>query len=400
MLSNIPTPLLGIWQDRMGFSTGTTTVIFAAYIGGLLVALPFTGVLADRFGRRKVLVPALVVALVSCPLFMSAHHVADLLLARFLTGLAVGAAVSAGTAAVVEVAGPDRRATAALAGSAGIGLGLATGPLLGGGVSQFWGAPTVTVFALEIILLLSALAVVFAVLPPGAGQGTQRTWMRLPSVPRPHRNSLAAALVAYMPGMTGTSLILALGPSLLTNLLHSTNRLVAGGIGCVMFGTSTGIQFAIKKMSVRRVLTSAGLLTGMGMLGAVAAVCTRSLTLFVGAAVLAGAGQGMSQLGGFTLLGSSVPKCRLAEANAALSAGGYLFAGVLPIVTGYASDAVGMTTSTTVFASVTAAAAITGALMIRQILQPPGSGSGQHPLRPQRRARHTAEGNLGAGSGR
>ncbi|WP_203599845.1 hypothetical protein [Streptomyces sp. SID10853] len=58
-LSNVPTPLLGLWQDRIGFSTGTTTVIFAAYIGGLLLVLPFTGTLADRYGSRRVLLPAL-----------------------------------------------------------------------------------------------------------------------------------------------------------------------------------------------------------------------------------------------------------------------------------------------------------------------------------------------------
>ncbi|GAA2466671.1 hypothetical protein GCM10010388_68640 [Streptomyces mauvecolor] len=365
MLSNIPTPLLGVWQERLGFTTATTTVIFAAYIAGLLLVLPFAGVLADRFGRREVLVPALVAALASCVLFMTARHVPELIAARVLTGLAVGALVSAGTAAVADVGGPARKRAASLAGSVAIGVGLATGPLLGGLVSQLWGPPTVTVFAIEILVLLSALAVVFTVIPSSAGTATEHRWLRIPSVPRANRTSLTSSLMAYMPGMTGTSLILALGPSLLTTLLHTSSRLIAGGIGCVMFGTSTGIQFAIRSVPVRRVLIQAGILTGAGMLAAVAAVRAQSLTLLIAAAVLAGAGQGMGQLGGFSLLNSAVPTGRLAEANAALSAGGYAFAGILPIATGYLSDAVDMTTSATVFAALTAVAAVAGSLMIR-----------------------------------
>ncbi|GAA3143296.1 hypothetical protein GCM10010449_73610 [Streptomyces rectiviolaceus] len=366
MLSNIPTPLLGVWQERIGFSTGMTTVVFAAYIAGLLIALPFAGVLADRFGRRKVLAPALAAAFAACLLFMTAGDVVGLLVARVLTGLAVGAAVSAGTAAVVDVAGPDRRGTAALAGSAAIGLGLAAGPLLGGTVSEYWAAPTVTVFAVEMVLILSALAVVFTVLPPAEGHPGRRGWVRVPSVPRANRRSLTTSLMAYMPGMTGTSLLLALGPALLGTLLHTGNRLVTGGIGFLMFGTSTCVQFAVRALPTRRVLATAGLLTAAGMLGVVAAVGTQSLMLLAAAAALAGAGQGMGQFGGFSLLNSYVAKHRLAEANAALSAGGYAFAGVLPIATGYLSDAAGITTSATVFATVTAAAALTGALMIRR----------------------------------
>ncbi|MFB7667609.1 MFS transporter [Kitasatospora sp. NPDC056138] len=378
MLSNIPTPLLGVWQERIGFSTGTATVIFAAYIGGLLLALPFTGALADRYGTRRVLVPALAAALTSCALFMTATHVLTLIIARLLTGVAVGAALSAGTAAVAHVAGPERRPQAVLAASVAIGTGLAAGPLLGGSVSQYWKAPTVTVFALEGLLLLSALAIVSTLKPPPAPAPhtpPARGWLRLPSVPRANRRSLATSLMAYTPGMTGTSLLLALGPTLLGSLLHTSNRLVTGGIGFMMFGASTSIQFAIKKLPVGRILTTAGLITAAAMLGTATAVRTHSLALLTAAAVLAGIGQGMGQYGGFSRLGTEVTPTRLAEANAALSAGGYLFAGILPILTGYLSDTAGIATSSTVFAALTAAAALAGALLVHTAhTRTPGRG--------------------------
>ncbi|MEV5968480.1 MFS transporter [Streptomyces sp. NPDC051921] len=368
MLSNIPTPLLGLWQHRIGYSTGTTTVIFAAYIGGLLLALPFTGALADRYGARRVLTPALAAALVSCVLFMTASHVLTLLTARLLTGVAVGAVLSAGTAAVVHVGGPGRRTQASLAASVSIGTGLAAGPLVGGAISQYLGAPTVTAFVLEGLLLLSAAAVVRRLLPrpgPADHRADGAGWLRLPSVPPANRRGLVTSLMAYAPGMTGTSLLLALGPTLLGSLLHTTNRLITGGIGFLMFGASTAVQFLAKRLPAGRVLTVAGAVTGLAMLGTAAAVHSRSLTALTCAAVLAGVGQGMSQYGGFTRLATEVPAPRLAEANAALSAGGYLLAGILPILTGYAVDATDVVTSSTAFATLIAAAALAGTLVIR-----------------------------------
>ncbi|WMX45712.1 MFS transporter [Streptomyces roseicoloratus] len=394
MLSNIPTPLFGLWQHRIGYSTGTTTVIFAAYIGGLLLALPFTGALADRYGARRVLTPALAAALVSCVLFMTAGHVLTLITARLLTGVAVGAVLSAGTAAVVHVGGPARRTQASLAASVAIGTGLAAGPLAGGAISQYLGAPTVTAFVFEGVLLLTAVAVVLVLLPRppapdpqsenGAGPGERAAgpdgrgtrpgrsraaagagWLRLPSVPPANRRGLVTSLMAYAPGMTGTSLLLALGPTLLGSLLDTTDRLVTGGIGFLMFGASTAVQFLAKRLPTGRVLAAAGVVTGLAMLGTAAAVHSRSLTVLACAAVLAGIGQGMSQYGGFTRLATEVPAPRLAEANAALSVGGYLFAGILPVLTGYATDATGVTTSATAFASLIAAAALSGTVLIR-----------------------------------
>lgn len=77
-----------------------------------------------------------------------------------------------------------------------------------------------------------------------------------------------------------------------------------------------------------------------------------------------GAGQGLGQLSGLTLLGTSVPTDRLAEANAAFNVGGYLPAGLLPVAVGYLSDAVGLTTGSTLFAGVLFALAAAGAVFV------------------------------------
>ncbi|WP_203599846.1 hypothetical protein [Streptomyces sp. SID10853] len=188
--------------------------------------------------------------------------------------------------------------------------------------------------------------------------------------------------------MTGTSLLLALGPTLLAALLHTTNRLTTGGISFLMFGASTGIQFAVRGFPVRRILTIAGITTGTAMLAVAVAVRTHSLGCLAAAAVLAGTGQGMGQYGGFSRLGAEVTPVRLAEANAALSAGGYLFAGVMPILTGYLSDAAGVATSSTAVTALTAAAAFAGAGRIRTARSSALSGSAA-PVRRRSRERRT-----------
>src|SRR5712692_6806907 len=63
ILSNSATPLYVHWQREIGFSAGTLTVIFAAYIVGLLAALLTAGQLSDRYGRKVVFLPGLTAAI-------------------------------------------------------------------------------------------------------------------------------------------------------------------------------------------------------------------------------------------------------------------------------------------------------------------------------------------------
>jgi hypothetical protein len=100
------------------------------------------------------------------------------------------------------------------------------------------------------------------------------------------------------------------------------------------------------------------------MVTLIVAVHTASAPVLIAAALLAGAGQGMGQLGGLSLLNSTVPPQRLAEANSALNVRGYVPAGILPVSAGYLSDAVGLTTGATMFATALMSLAVIGALVV------------------------------------
>ncbi|MFF9024970.1 MFS transporter [Streptomyces eurythermus] len=365
VLSNAATPLYVLWQREMGFGKGTLTVVFACYIAGLLGSLLVSGVVSDRIGRKPVLLPALGLALVACLVFATAGGVGALIAARLCTGIAVGAVVSAGMAAVTDVAGPARRRLAALLASCAMVFGAGLGPLLAEVLSETLPGPTVTVFAVEAVLLASAVAVVVR-MPVGAAHGGRDGargaggWVRVPGVPRGAGWQLALGIAVFAPGITATSFVLSLGPSLLAGLLGTGSRIVSGALAFAMFLSATGVQFAVRGLGRRTVLACGAGATALGMAGLLLAVHTGSVATLAGAALLAGAGQGTGQLGGLSLLNSAVPGARLAEANAALNVGGYLPAGLLPVSAGYLSDAVGLTTGATVFGTALAGLAVAG----------------------------------------
>ncbi|GIH59469.1 MFS transporter [Microbispora siamensis] len=328
VLSNAATPLYVLWQRAIGFSKGTLTVVFALYIVGLLVSLLVSGIASDRLGRKAVLLPALALALIACLVFATATSVAALAVARVCTGI----------------------------------------------FAQTLPGPTVTVFVVEAALLLTAAVTVLRMPLGRPDRATSGRWIRVPSVPAEGRLPLLLGIVTFGPGITATSFVLSLGPSLLASLLHSSSRVLAGVTAFVMFAAATGTQFAVQRASRRAVLTAGAVCTVAAMAALAGAMRAGSVVLLVAAALLAGAGQGMGQLAGLSLLNAAVPAARLAEANAALNVGGYIPAGLLPVAAGYLSDAVGLTTGSTIFAAVLAALALAGGVVVtvarRRIVEP------------------------------
>lgn len=367
ILSNSPTPLYVVWQRTLGFSSGTLTVIFALYIAGLLGTLLVAGQLSDRFGRKAVLLPGLLAALIACVMFATAASVAMLAVARVLTGIAVGVVVSAGMASVGDLGGIQRRKQAALLASVAMVLGAGLGPLLAGGVAQTSTHPIEPVFAIEFFVLLSAF-VITARLPLHRPTKTLQgeTRLRLPSVPREHRRHVLSGIAVFGPGITATSFVLALGPSLLARLLEVRSPLLAGGMACAMFAVATGVQFAVRHWSVRSIFAAGSAATVLAMGALCFAVQASAVSVLLMAALLAGVGQGLGQLGGLTLISVHVPDTRRAEANAVLNMGGYLPAGLLAVSTGYAIDFLGLSAGVVMFAIALALSALVfGAVVFR-----------------------------------
>src|SRR5207342_3496264 len=98
-----PSPLYRSYSVLWHFSPLTLTLIYATYAFGVLASLLLAGGVSDDVGRRPVLLAALGALMASSVLFMVAGSAAWLFVARGLQGLATGAALSAASAALLDL---------------------------------------------------------------------------------------------------------------------------------------------------------------------------------------------------------------------------------------------------------------------------------------------------------
>ena len=362
ILSNSATPLYVHWQQRFAFSAATSTVIFAAYIVGLLGALLLATPVAERYGRKAVLTSGFLLAMLACALFSTADSANILVVARFLTGIAVGIIVSTGMAAVVQAGGLEHKRQAAQAASIAMVLGAGLGPLLAGTLAQVLTHPVPVIFVTELALLATALATML-MLPMQEARSARLAW-KLPSVPQQHHGHLVSGIAVFAPGLAATSFVLSLGPALLSRLLHVSSPLLAGGTACLMFMSATGVQLAAKNLSIRTIQFLGATATACAMIAMASAIYIESPFLLLLAASLAGVGQGLGQLGGLSAIGMHVPDTQRAEAISLLNIGAYIPAGILPVASGFLMDRAGMATGATVFAAVLFIGAVTAAYTV------------------------------------
>lgn len=364
ILSNAATPLYGHWRAEFGFGAATQATIFSSYVLGLLGTLLVAGQLADHFGRKAVLVPALIVAMVADVLFGIAVNVPMLMLARFLLGGAIAVIVSAGMANVVENASEARKREASLIASIAMVFGAGLGPFYAGLLAQFLHNAVPLVFGLQLVLLALALACVSML--PRRATPQKHFRVRLPSVPREHVAHVWRGISFFGPGLTGTSFVLSLGPNLFASALHSNSPLIAGGTAFAMFMTAVGVQMVARRYSLRATFIASGCATILSMTMLWLSVQTASVGWLVGAALMAGAGQGLGQLGGLTAIALNVPAERRAEANGLMNMGGYVPAGLLPIAAGVAIDRLGLLPGVSLLAGAIGVLAVLALTMLRR----------------------------------
>ena len=105
--STAPSSLYGLYEQQEHLSSLTITIVYAVYALGIVVSLLLAGHVSDWYGRRAVMLPALAIAVAAAVIFLAWRSLAGLLVARVLTGLALGAAVATATAFVTDLdAGP------------------------------------------------------------------------------------------------------------------------------------------------------------------------------------------------------------------------------------------------------------------------------------------------------
>jgi MFS family permease len=294
----LPSPLYVLFQAEQGFAASTLTVVFAMYAAGVLAALLLFGRLSDDVGRRRVLLPALVLAAASSALFAVADGLAALLVARALSGASVGLLTGAATAHLAELhaaarpdSGPRRAVVVATAANLG---GLGVGSLLAGALAETAVEPTRLVFLVHLALL--ALAAVAVWLTPETASTPGRATLRpqRPALPPDGARELVAAAITAGCGFAALGLFASLAPSFLRTELAEPSLLVSGVVVFVAFASAAAAQVLMAALGERAAARAANGLLIAGLAAFVAAIDAGRLSLILLSALLTGGGAGLA----------------------------------------------------------------------------------------------------------
>ncbi|REH46241.1 putative MFS family arabinose efflux permease [Kutzneria buriramensis] len=341
--TTMPTPLYPLYQRAMGFSTLTTTVVFAAYAVGVLTALLLVGRASDVIGRRRTLLPGLACAASSAILFLVADDVGTLIAARLLSGLSAGIFTGTATATLVDFDDDRGRATlvAAVANMGGLGAG----PLVSGLLAQYAPAPLCLPFLVHLLLVVAVGWGIRAIPEPVTARSPRELRIARLSVPTAMRATFVGAAVAGFASFAVLGLFTAVTPLFLRTLLAVPDPAPAGLLVCWLLVASTfGQAVLVPRLRERALPVGSGTLA-LGALVLAGALAVGSLTLLLVATTLAGLGQGTTFRATLALLTAASPPDRRAEIASSFFVVAYVAISAPVVGEGLAAQLVGLRTA-------------------------------------------------------
>jgi hypothetical protein len=362
--TNVPTPLLLVYQERLDLSAEVLTALFGCYAAGLVPALLVAGQLSDRLGRRRVAIPGIVLSGVASLAFAAAGDSLTLLFtARFLQGVVSGVVFSVGSAWVGELSLTSGEGAGGRRAAFAMTAGFSLGPLTSGLLGEFAPAPTVLPYLVHAVLVGAGLALALRLPETVDVHARARAGARgVPGVPliRPGDGWLVATVpapVAVCVYAFPSSVISAV--PLLVDLPYG-GVAVAGVLAGVTLGAGTLVAGLQRRLG-RWTAVVATVLGAAGYAAAAAFASTGRLPWLVVAAPLLGSGGGLCLAAGLTLTARLAAPGRLGALTALFLASAYIGFAVPFVMAVVARD-----TSATV--PLAAAAGITGLLAVRLLL--------------------------------
>jgi predicted MFS family arabinose efflux permease len=294
--STAPSSLYGLYQRQDHLAPITITVVYAVYAAGVVLSLLLVGHVSDWYGRRVVLLPALIVAALAAVVFITWQSLPGLLVARVLTGLSLGATVATATAHLADLdAGPDGAVTrrASIVGVIANVGGLAVGPLASGLLARY--APHA--LTLPWVVLLAGLvlgAVAVAVAPEGrpAAHPLPHYRPQRLQIPDEARAQFIAAIAGVALAFATWGLFAGLAGRFLAGTLHHTSPALAGASIFLAYGIAIVVQVMTAGWPARRLLAAGipPIVAGLAVLVLSAWTAPPSLALFLLGGALSGIG--------------------------------------------------------------------------------------------------------------
>ncbi|GAB2906575.1 MFS transporter [Rhodococcus aerolatus] len=357
------TPLLGLYREA-GYSPVVVDGLLGAYVIGLAPALLVLGGLAERVGRRPVVLLGVLASLVSSLCLAAGPLGLGWLVAgRLVTGVGVASAMAVGTTWVRELTDLDLRTPGDLGvrrGAAWLTVGLGLGPGVAGVLAQWGPDPEVLPYLVHAVLCAPVLLLVLRGRET-RGRGTVREASATVFLPGGLRR-VAWVVVPLAPWVFGSlGVAYAVLPQLVGDRLGSLGLAYSTLLTVCALGAGVLVQRVAHRLDrphdARAALVALAVVCG-GLVAAVLAAVLVSPWVALGAATVLGAGYGLALLAGLLELRRAVAPAALARVTGwyyALAYVGFL----LPAVMALASGAVGYVAMLAILVGVAVAALLT-----------------------------------------
>jgi MFS family permease len=361
-----PSPLYPVYQRLWGFSSAMLTVIFAVYVGGLLLSLLTVGALSDHVGRRPMTVAALLVLAAAMVMFVFANGVGMLLVIRIIQGMATGVAQGTLSAALVDLQ-PSRR-TGSLVQTITLAAGLGLGVVLSAVLVQYGPDPRRLVYeiiaAALVLLLIASLALVPETSArPGFASRAHLARALTPkvSVPAEVRTAFLAGVPALIATWALGGLDLSLGSSIVGGELGVGNH-AAGGALLAGFFFAAALAAPLAGRRIR--LPAAYALLAIGLILQLAGALAGSAAVYTAGLIVAGAGFSTAYAGVLASV-AHVPARQRSTMFAALFVISYLAYSVPALIGGLAADVWGLRGTTAGYTLFVLAMVVLAAVTLR-----------------------------------
>ncbi|MCC6831928.1 MAG: MFS transporter [Thermoleophilia bacterium] len=359
MGTSIITPLLPLYRSHFGISNATATALFVTYTVTVVPSMLIAGNLADRLGRKWMMLPAMAIMAMASLTFALAENVPLLFVGRVFQGLAIGGFLGVGAAFVVDHARGDSKALAAALAGVFFRVGFGLGPGLGGLIAQYGANPRHTPFWGHIVLMVAGILVVSTaaetLLKSNRHPGPFRIRLGVPKGQEAGFMTFVAPATFLMSFVEGT--ILSVVPLFMVEELHVTNLAVVGSIGFLVLSLGGLAPFIARGLDPRRSMAFGAITSASLSFLVVASSAVDTAALVVFAAGIIGLVNGFILYGGTVICGTIVPLQERGKLMSVLYMCAY--AGTVPTVgLGYLSDWIGLTPTLAIFSCVALAIAL------------------------------------------
>jgi MFS family permease len=296
------TPLLMVYRHVGGYSQLDVDVFLGAYVFGLIPGLLVAAALSDRVGRRPVLLAGLWSSLLGTLLLSAGVHggYPGIVGGRLLSGVAVGVAMSVGTAWLTELSAPGagaRRATIWL--TAGFALGPAAAGLLANFARPALTLPYLTHALLCVPAVLLVTGARAQETRSRTGERLRPEHLRVPAVRSPRFLRVVLPMAPWVFGSAAVAY--AIIPQQVESAVGSGALLFTAGLAVAALGTGVLVQPLARRLddadSSRAVVVSMALMT-LGVALAALTAATGSPWLAVPVALLLGGAYGIAVVSG------------------------------------------------------------------------------------------------------